>query len=212
MPNFVTLSCPTCGARLQVGNDLQRFACAFCGNEHIVKREGGAVSLFPTLDGVERIQAGVDRTAIELTIARLERETEAGRNAPIEMRAIQEYYTGYPKDPGGGWKELWLDAATYVLLKRQPDRRSSAFGKILNKWDGGCSQGEANALLHTITLEEIDDLLEWLRRSTFTRKYQQHYLPDLTGHLQRLRSLEESRISLPQKEAELHRLRLLLRS
>jgi len=147
MPNFVTLSCPTCGARLQVSNDLQRFACAFCGNEHIVKREGGAVSLFPTLDGVERVAAGVDRTAIELTIARLEREIREGRNAPSEIRQIQEYYFSYPKQPVSFSEIFWHDAAIVILTSRQPTRRNSGFGTIRRYLLNNPWKVNANAIL-----------------------------------------------------------------
>lgn len=43
------LSCPTCGARLEVTEDMDRFACLHCGNEVLVIRRGGTPSLeFPT--------------------------------------------------------------------------------------------------------------------------------------------------------------------
>ena len=41
MADFVTLSCPSCGGKLEVTRDIERFACAHCGREHIVKRTGG---------------------------------------------------------------------------------------------------------------------------------------------------------------------------
>ena len=74
MPEFVTLSCPTCGGQLQITSDIDRFACAHCGNEHIVKRGGGIVMLAPVVKGLAEIQRGTDRTAIELTIRRLKEE------------------------------------------------------------------------------------------------------------------------------------------
>jgi len=83
---------------------------------------------------------------------------------------------------------------------------------IRSIWDGGCSYKESNEVLLTLTIKEIDILLNWLRNSAFDRKYQQDSLPGLISHLQRLKSLEESRISVPEKEAELHRLRQMLRS
>ena len=77
MSDFITLSCPSCGAALQVTQDLERFACSRCGNEHIVKRAGGTVSLAPVVAQLSRVQAGVDKTAAELAIARLQREIQA---------------------------------------------------------------------------------------------------------------------------------------
>lgn len=74
MSIFVTLSCPSCGGKLDITSDLDRFACAHCGREHIVKRGGGVISLAPITDSLKRVQAGIDRTASELAIQRLEKE------------------------------------------------------------------------------------------------------------------------------------------
>lgn len=60
---------------------MDRFACGYCGNEHIVKRSGGTVRLESVLNAVasvekavNKLQPGVNRTANELTIARLKEE------------------------------------------------------------------------------------------------------------------------------------------
>jgi hypothetical protein len=74
MADFVTLSCPTCGGKLQVTPDLDRFACAHCGNEHVVRRGGGIVSLAPVVEGIDKVRVGVDKTASELAIRRLKEE------------------------------------------------------------------------------------------------------------------------------------------
>lgn len=206
MPNFVTLSCPTCGARLQVGNDLQRFACAFCGNEHIVKREGGAVSLFPTLDGVERIQAGVDRTAIELTIARLEREITACRDAPSVIAQIKQHWWCHPKS---SHRSVWHFAATYLLQQSQTARQGSPIGRLRTFWHGGCSIGEANDMLHELTVHDIDMALQWCAGDESTGH---PALARLVRDLERLKELEELRGSLPDKQAELRRLQQMLSS
>jgi primosomal protein N' len=71
MPDLVTLSCPTCGGKLQITDDIHRFACSHCGNEHIVNRSGGIVSISPVVEGLSKVQAGVDKTAAELAIRRL---------------------------------------------------------------------------------------------------------------------------------------------
>ena len=76
MSDFITLSCPSCGNKLQITDDIDRFACSACGNEHIVKRSGGIVTLKPVLDGIKRVQVGVDKTASELAIVRLTKEIE----------------------------------------------------------------------------------------------------------------------------------------
>ena len=77
MSDFMTLSCPTCGGRLEITPDIDRFACSHCGHEHIVRRAGGLVSLKPVMERLETIESGTERTASELAIRRLTPEVEA---------------------------------------------------------------------------------------------------------------------------------------
>jgi len=72
--DFVALSCPSCGGKLEITNDVERFACAHCGREHIVKRSGGIVSLSPVVDAIREVGIGVEKTAAELAIVRLKTE------------------------------------------------------------------------------------------------------------------------------------------
>jgi predicted RNA-binding Zn-ribbon protein involved in translation (DUF1610 family) len=74
MSEFITLSCPSCGGRLQITDSIERFACANCGNEHLVKRQGGMVFLAPVAETLQNIQTGTDNTASELAISRLKDE------------------------------------------------------------------------------------------------------------------------------------------
>lgn len=86
---FVTLSCPTCGSRLQVTSDLERFACSYCGNEHVVRRAGGIVALDPVIEDVRRVRVGVDKTASELAIKRL--EIEVPQLEQTVLQRIEEF-------------------------------------------------------------------------------------------------------------------------
>ena len=70
---LINLTCPNCGAAIEVTEDLDRFACSYCGKEVLVKRAGGAVSLKPVL---EQVRDGAVRTASELAIQRLDGEIE----------------------------------------------------------------------------------------------------------------------------------------
>jgi len=74
MADFVTLSCPSCRGRLEITQDIERFACAHCGREHVVKRSGGIVSLSPVIDAIRKVEIGVDKTAAELAIVLLQKE------------------------------------------------------------------------------------------------------------------------------------------
>jgi predicted RNA-binding Zn-ribbon protein involved in translation (DUF1610 family) len=88
--DFITLSCPNCGGRLQITADTERFACQYCGFEHIVRRSGGAVSLEPVVrmmgqinnsigmvgSGVYRLSGSAERQASEAAIVRLKQEID----------------------------------------------------------------------------------------------------------------------------------------
>ena len=37
-PDIIALSCPSCGGKLQITSDIDRFACMHCGTESLVKR------------------------------------------------------------------------------------------------------------------------------------------------------------------------------
>lgn len=36
MADFVSLTCPSCNGKLQIGQELDRFACGYCGTEFVV--------------------------------------------------------------------------------------------------------------------------------------------------------------------------------
>ncbi len=109
MPELVTLTCPSCGAKLEIGEDIERFACSHCGNEHIVKRSGGIISLMPVLEQIKKVRIGVDKTASELAIKRLKEE-------------IREIQAKMPSEEKGclisvlGWITGFLGLATIGAL------------------------------------------------------------------------------------------------
>ena len=85
--DFITLACPSCGGQLAITGDVERFACAHCGREHLVRRNGGVVSLSPLVERLQKVQTGVDRAASELAIARIKDEIVA---LDLEKHAIIE--------------------------------------------------------------------------------------------------------------------------
>ena len=93
--DFITLSCPNCGGKLEIKPDMERFACKYCGNEHLVRRSGGAVSLAPVMEGLNRVEGkfdqvltGSDRMAAEHTINRLKAEIPELENR-IAQKEVQ---------------------------------------------------------------------------------------------------------------------------
>ena len=71
---FVSLKCPSCAGKLDVYNDMERFACGYCGAEALVDRRGGSVSLKSLTAVIENVQRGTDKTAAELALIRLQKE------------------------------------------------------------------------------------------------------------------------------------------
>ena len=74
MPELLTLTCPTCGAKLKVTDQIHLLLCRNCGNEHMVIRDHGTMYLAPLAQDVRQIRVGVDKTAAELAVVRLTKE------------------------------------------------------------------------------------------------------------------------------------------
>ena len=85
---LIELTCPHCGGRLEISTDLDVFACGYCGQKVMVKREGGTVSL-SLLVSLKDTSA---RTAAELALARIsQHELPAAEKA---RASIAPYVTG----------------------------------------------------------------------------------------------------------------------
>jgi predicted RNA-binding Zn-ribbon protein involved in translation (DUF1610 family) len=71
---FISLICATCGASLDVCDDIERFACGYCGTSLVVQRRGGAVALRLVAQAIKQVQIGTDKTAAELALVRLRQD------------------------------------------------------------------------------------------------------------------------------------------
>src|ERR1051325_912815 len=72
--HFINLNCANCGAKLNVYDDMQRFACGYCGTEMVVQRRGGTVALKAVTEAIQKVQIGTDKTAAELALVRLRQD------------------------------------------------------------------------------------------------------------------------------------------
>ena len=72
--DFITLICPNCGGKLQISNIQDIFTCNFCGNEHLIRRNNGNVSLEPVVQVIKKVKTVVVKTPSELAIIRLKDE------------------------------------------------------------------------------------------------------------------------------------------
>ncbi|MGI6740313.1 MAG: hypothetical protein ACOX7C_02335 [Brevefilum sp.] len=119
MTDYVTLTCPRCGGKLEITNDIERFACGYCGQEHIVRRGGGIVSLTPIASDVRGIKIGVDKTAAELALVRL--AEEKAKQIQERSKVIPDFYDRHIRDGNSAT----LNDEVYRLIKT-----------LINKVDG----------------------------------------------------------------------------
>jgi predicted RNA-binding Zn-ribbon protein involved in translation (DUF1610 family) len=108
MVDFITLSCPSCGHKLQITEDVDRFACAACGNEHIVNRSGGIVTLKPFINSIKNVQVGVDKTASELAITRLNNEITKLQEEISYIRGRSTFLVEFTGSIGGNGMAIFF--------------------------------------------------------------------------------------------------------
>lgn len=115
---MISLTCPTCSHKLQITDDIERFVCKYCENEHIVKRSGGIISLVPITESIRAVGAKLDRVNIQLEIQRLTQEREIlTRQALAQLELIRLRY-----DEGG----LIGFISGYIMGNKRRDRQQLA--------------------------------------------------------------------------------------
>lgn len=79
--DFITLSCPNCGGKLEITSSTDRFACKYCGHEHLVRHQGNEILLTPVVEGLKQVASKIDQAivgseklAIEKTLSRFSDE------------------------------------------------------------------------------------------------------------------------------------------
>ena len=60
---MIKLTCHSCGGKLEITDDIERFTCGHCGNEWIVNRSGGIVSLKAVEEQLIKVQEHTKETA-----------------------------------------------------------------------------------------------------------------------------------------------------
>src|SRR4051794_30344204 len=89
------MTCPTCGAKLKVSDQVHLLMCASCGNEFMVQRDDGAIYLGKIAQDIIKIRVSADKTAAELAIVRLPKEIQE-IEAEIEKAKLR-YYQGHSR-------------------------------------------------------------------------------------------------------------------
>jgi hypothetical protein len=95
---LVSLTCPSCGATLDIGPSIDNFACGFCASNIAVERSGNIVALRLLNHAIGKVQRGTDRTAAELAIRRLSEEINQleleKEKCDKDLAAITQKYLG----------------------------------------------------------------------------------------------------------------------
>lgn len=87
---IIPLNCPSCGARLEIGENKEQVACGTCGSQLFVDRSGGTISL-ELAKSLGAISAGATQTAAELALVRLEKERSSAHYEVIRLeREIED--------------------------------------------------------------------------------------------------------------------------
>lgn len=74
---ILSLKCVNCGAGLDVRQEINTFACSYCGAQQEVERSGGIVSLRRLEESLDAVKSGTSRTASELALSRLQADVSS---------------------------------------------------------------------------------------------------------------------------------------
>lgn len=92
---MIKLSCKSCGAKLELTEDIDRFSCASCGAEWLVQRSGGIVSLKGVEEGIQAISESTEILAIDVK-ARMLRERIRDLQETIRTASMLEAEPNIP--------------------------------------------------------------------------------------------------------------------
>lgn len=91
---FVALTCPNCGAKLDLYPDIDRFACLYCGAEMMVLKRGGTIALHAIGKALQQVAVNTDKAAAELALLRLERESNELARRIAAIRRSRNWEAG----------------------------------------------------------------------------------------------------------------------
>jgi ribosomal protein S27AE len=113
---FTSLTCPNCGGKLEVFDDMERFACGYCGREIAVEWRGGTVALKDLSEFIQHLQTGAERTAAELALVRLRQELSDlnDRVSGLQAKAARLPAAQPPSEEPQGWP--WITSTILLVF------------------------------------------------------------------------------------------------
>ena len=103
MEDLVTMSCPSCGEKLQILPGTHSLACQHCGQEYLVRQDANDVILLEAFarcpkcaknDKVEKVSAIVARETHEIRGTSIESETYTDKDGKTRYRSYSVPYSG----------------------------------------------------------------------------------------------------------------------
>jgi predicted RNA-binding Zn-ribbon protein involved in translation (DUF1610 family) len=88
MEDIVQLTCPSCGGKLNVNPHSTLLTCQHCGTEHIVRREGNAISL----ESFARCPRCGRNDRAEKVSAIINSQTQNINSSEIKMQVVPNQY------------------------------------------------------------------------------------------------------------------------
>ena len=141
MNDFIPMTCPSCGGELQITEDITFFTCLHCKTRHAVKRGVGTISIDPITEGIKNIQVGVDKTASELAIKRLNEEIKKlkyiitvgvsgyGLDIVWKLKRIpKDYYKDHPKYQGQDFDSYYPESHLKKYIEKKTGKKKPLFG------------------------------------------------------------------------------------
>ena len=114
----IPMKCPNCGADLQISQQMDNFACGYCGTSIHTVRQGGTISLL--VDAVAKVQLATDRTAAELALKRLRKELDDLDKDILNLAVIPEpSRPEQPMKPMKWWNRMLMSDVSYMLYDGQ---------------------------------------------------------------------------------------------
>lgn len=128
----IALRCVSCGGKLEISPDMERFACGYCGTEQMVERRGGTVTLKGVEEAISRVQAGTDRTAAELALNRLSGELQSvsTQRSKLEAQMSQAENAGCWPSAIAAFVLFAIGGSLMPKTSGQQDAASSAIAVI----------------------------------------------------------------------------------
>ena len=179
MIEFVALTCPSCGGKLEIAKDIEQFACGYCNAEYIVRRDGSIVSLSPLAENLRKIQSGTDKTASELAIKRLQKEiynleheiTRTKNTRLLKLKAVLQFAEEEYKKGKSGFRAFFTilvrdftEPASFELQDLSIEWLEELLHNHLDDFGVSNREGEKRKLEFKAAVEEIrrleDELTE----------------------------------------------------